>query len=35
MAFEYTRCRKFQGTDFDTDQYFVVEKVRERVAVSK
>ena len=35
MAFEYTRCTKFQGTYFDTDHYLVVEKVRARLAVSK
>jgi hypothetical protein len=35
MAFEYTRCTKFQGSGFETDHYLVVAKVRERVAVSK
>jgi hypothetical protein len=35
MAFEYTTCKKFGGTDFDTDHYLVVETVRERLAVSK
>jgi len=35
MAFEYNRCAKFQGTDFDTDHHLVVEKVRESLAVSK
>jgi len=35
MAFEYTRCTKFQGTDFDTDHYLVVENVRENLAVNK
>ena len=34
MAFEYTRCTKFQGSS-DTDHYLVVTKVRERLAVSK
>ena len=35
MAFEYTRCKKFEGTDFDTDHSVVVVTVRERLAVSK
>jgi len=35
MAFEYTRCTTFQGTDFDTDNNLVVERVREILAVSK
>jgi hypothetical protein len=35
MAFEYTRCKKFEGTDFDTDHSVVVETVRERLTVSK
>ena len=35
MAFEYTRCMKFRGADCDTDQYLVVTKVREKLAVNK
>ena len=35
MAFEYTRCTKFQGSYCDTDHYAVVTKVRETLAVSK
>jgi hypothetical protein len=35
MAFEYTRCTNFEGTDFDTDHYVVVETIRERLAVRK
>jgi len=35
MAFEYTRCAKFQEADCDTGHYLVVAKVRERLAVSK
>jgi hypothetical protein len=35
MAFNYTRCSKFQGVAFDTDHYPVVAKMRERLAVSK
>jgi hypothetical protein len=35
MTFEYTRCTKFQGTDFNTDNYLVVERVREILTVSK
>ena len=27
--------RYFKGSDYDTDHYLVVEKVRERLAVSK
>jgi hypothetical protein len=35
MAFEYTRRRSFRGADYDTDQYLVVAKVRERLGGSK
>ena len=35
MAFEYARCKKLQVTDFHTDYYLVVEKVRESLAISK
>ena len=35
MAFEYTRCMKFQGADCDTDHCLVVAEVTERLAVSK
>jgi len=35
MAFEYTRCTRFQGSDCDTDHYLVVTNARERLAVSK
>jgi len=34
MAFEYTRCTRFEGS-CDTDHYLVVAEVRERLAVSK
>jgi len=30
MAFEYTRCTKFQGADCDTDHCLVVAEVSER-----
>jgi len=36
MAFEYTRCTKFQGgADCDTDHYLVAAKVKERLTVGK
>jgi hypothetical protein len=35
MAFEYTPCTIFHGTDFDTDHNRVVARIRERLAVSK
>ena len=35
MTFKYTRCTKLQGADCDTDNYLVVAKVREILAVSK
>jgi hypothetical protein len=35
MAFEHTRCTKFQGPECDTDPYLVVALVRESLAVSK
>jgi hypothetical protein len=35
MAFQYTRCTKFQGTDCDINHYLVVAKVKERLAVIK
>ena len=35
MAFEYTECTKFKGSDCDTDYCLVVAKVRERLVISK
>jgi hypothetical protein len=35
MEFEYIRCSKFQGADFDTDHYPVLAKAWERMVVSK
>jgi len=35
MAFSTLNVRSFKGPDCDTDQYLVVPKVWERLAVSK
>jgi hypothetical protein len=35
MAFEYTRCTKFQRSDCDTDHYLLVAKFTESFAVNK
>jgi len=35
MAFMCTGCAKFWGADCDTDNYMVITKVRERIAVGK
>jgi hypothetical protein len=35
MVFEYIRCTKFQGADYDTDRYLVVAIFRERLPVRK
>jgi len=35
MAFECTRCTKFQGVDCDTDHYLVVAKVVSKPAAQR